>query len=231
MIKYLLFDVDDTLLDFKKGELFALQKTFFDHGVTLSDDMIIDYIKINELLWKKLETNEVTRLEVLKGRFKIFTTKYHLEYLQEFDLDEEYRSNLANHPFLIDGAIDLLLDLKDDYEIYLITNGVKKTQVRRLSLTGIDRLVKDVFISEEIGYNKPSKEYFNLAFSHIPNFNPSEALIIGDSLTSDIKGANNMGIKCVYFKHNDKDYSDYKIDYIIENLNELYDVLRSEENE
>ena len=227
MIKYLLFDIDDTLLDFKKGELFAIQKTFFDHGIILTEEMIKYYIDINMSLWKKLEKNEITKEDVLKGRFKIFVNKFNLN-LDYYPLDEEYRGNLADHPFLIDGALELLIDLKDSYNIYLITNGIKKTQERRLSLTGIDKLVKGVFISEEMGTNKPHIEYFNKVFESIPDFKKEEALVIGDSLTSDIKGANNAGLKCVYFKHHDEDLSNYKIDYIIENLNDLYDVLRRE---
>lgn len=228
MIKFLLFDVDDTLLDFKKGELFSLKKTFNDHNINVTDDMLIDYIKINKSLWKKLELNEITKQDVLDNRFKIFFQKYNIA-LNPIAFEKEYRNNLSNYPFLMDGCLELLNDLKDSYEIYLVTNGVKETQVRRLSLTGVDKLVRKAFISEEIGYNKPDINYFDYVFKNIPNFKKEEALIIGDSLSSDIKGGINAGIKTVYFKHDDnRDYLDYKIDYVISHLFDIYDILRKE---
>ena len=224
MYKYLLFDVDDTLLDFHKSSYFALIKTFKDNNVYLNEEMINDYMNINNHLWRQFEKKNITREEVLISRFKIFFTKYNLN-IDEYDFNQQYLNNLADNPFLIDNALELLNDLKDDYEIYLVSNGVKFVQDKRLSLSGIDKLVKDKFVSEEIGYNKPDIKYFEEVFKRIPNFDKNKALIIGDSLTSDIKGANNVGIKCVYFKHNDLDYSNYKIDYIITNLNQLYDIL------
>ncbi|MDY4788444.1 MAG: YjjG family noncanonical pyrimidine nucleotidase [Bacilli bacterium] len=228
MIKFLLFDVDDTLLDFKKGELFSLKKAFNDHNINVTDDMLKDYIKINKSLWKKLELNEITKQDVLDNRFKIFFQKYNIA-LDPIGFEKEYRNNLSNYPFLMDGCLELLNDLKESYEIYLVTNGVKETQVRRLSLTGVDKLVRKAFISEEIGYNKPDINFFNYVFKNIPNFKKEEALIIGDSLSSDIKGGINAGIKTVYFMHDDnKDYLDNKIDYVISHLFDIYDILRKE---
>lgn len=225
MFKYLLFDVDDTLLDFHKSSLFSLIKTFKDYGINLNDEMIDDYMTINNNLWKQFEKKAITREEVLFNRFKLFFDKYNLN-LDEIEFNKQYLTNIAYHPFLIENALEVLNDLKENYEIYLVSNGVKFVQDTRLKITGIDKLIKDKFVSEEIGFNKPDVKYFEEVFKRIPNFDKNKALLIGDSLTSDIQGANNVGLQCVYFKHNDIDYSKYKIDYIITNLNELYDILR-----
>ncbi len=198
MYRYLLFDADDTIFDFALAEKTALKTAMIECGVDFKDEYIPLYSKMNLEMWKKLERKEITKKELIDTRFSNFFKLIGIDNDGQ-QMKTSYRNNLGKQCHVLPGAKELLLKLKDDHYICLITNGLKDVQTGRLVKSGIDRIVDGVFISEEVGFEKPDKRYFDYVKSHIPGFKDEEAVVIGDSLTSDIKGGNNAGIDTIWF--------------------------------
>ena len=198
VIRNILLDLDDTLLDFHRAEAEAIRYTLKEFGIEPSDENVTLYSKINRSCWEKLELGEYTREEVLHRRFEIlFDTLGVFGDSHETQKLYEYRLSLG--AYYLDGAEALLDELYGKYKLYLATNGIVNVQSRRINDSGIGKYFDGIFVSERIGYNKPDKRFFDEAFLEIPNFKLDETIIIGDSLTSDIKGGLNAGIKTVLF--------------------------------
>lgn len=196
--KTLLFDVDDTLLDFQKAEKVALRVLFEEKGIPLTDEIEARYKKINKGLWDAFEKGELSHNEVVNTRFSLLFK----EYGEEVDgilLENNYRNYLEEGNQLMQGAFEFINQIQGEYELYIVTNGVSKTQDKRLRNAGLHSLFKDVFVSEDTGFQKPMKEYFDYVFERIPNFAPEEGLIIGDSLSADMKGGYVAGIDTCWF--------------------------------
>ncbi|MGY3777506.1 YjjG family noncanonical pyrimidine nucleotidase [Isobaculum melis] len=194
----LLFDIDDTLLDFQASEAFALQALFDAQQIPLTDDIKLQYQVINQGLWKAFEEEQISRSQVLNTRFSLLFEAYG----QQVDgalFEKKYRTYLNQGHHLISGAFSLIQTLQQDYDLYVVTNGVSKTQYQRLTDAQLLPLFKDVFVSEDTGYQKPMKEYFDYVFNRIPHLVLDKTLIIGDSLTSDIQGGNLAGIDTCWF--------------------------------
>ena len=180
MKKYdvLLFDVDGTLLDFDRAEEMGIEGLLEHYGVPVTAENKEKYHHLNKSYWERL------RFEEFFGDFGIS--------VDGMDTDRLYREYLNEGAFLIDGARELLEGLKGQYELYIITNGVAATQYHRLGKSGLDRYFKDIFISEEAGSQKPQPEYFEYCFQKMGRRDVENMLVIGDSLTSDIKGGNTL---------------------------------------
>ena len=153
---------------------------------------------MNQKLWSSFEKGEIKREELLHTRFSILFEKVGLT-LNGVHLDNLYRQYLEESAVLIDGAKSLLQKLAKQYDLYVVTNGVARTQFIRLNNSELATYFKDIFVSEEVGYQKPMKEFFNHVFEKIPHHSVDETLIIGDSLTSDIQGGINAGIDTCWF--------------------------------
>lgn len=222
----LLFDVDDTLLDFKAAERTALHLLFEEQKISLTDEIAAHYKKINQGLWKSFEEGKIGRDEVVNTRFSILFKAYG----QEIDgplFEQNYRSFLEEGNQLIHGAFELIQDLQSRYDLYIVTNGVSKTQDKRLRNSGLHPLFRDIFVSEDTGYQKPMKEYFDYVFARISNFSVEEGLIIGDSLSADIKGGQLAGLDTCWFNPERKpNHTEIVPTYEIQSLNELYQILR-----
>lgn len=225
MIRNLLLDLDDTLLDFKKAEAIAIRATFSEIGIDPSDENVELYSRINRSCWEKLELGEYTRDEVLHRRFDILFARLGVTG-DAHETQKIYEYKLSLGAFYLDGAEELLGYLKGKYRLCLATNGIVKVQTRRIADSGIAKYFDGIYVSEKIGYNKPDKRFFDAVFKDIPNFNPDETVIVGDSLTSDIKGGINAGIKTVHFNpHGKKNTSGIIPDYEISSLSELPQLL------
>ena len=227
MEKYqtLLFDVDDTLLDFGAAESLALRMLFENQKFTLTPEIEAYYKKLNHGLWKSYEEGKLDRDTVVNTRFSILFK----EYGQEVDgilLERKYRSYLEEGHQLVNGAYELITELQKDYDLYIVTNGVSRTQDKRLRDSGLYPLFKDIFVSEDTGFQKPMKEFFDYAFARIPNFSVDHALIIGDSLSSDIKGGRLAGLDTCWFNPERKPHDSEMVPtYQIQKLNELHGIL------
>lgn len=223
----LLFDADNTLLDFTKTEEHAFQETMQKHGYCCDEEVKKTYDTINHRLWKQFERGEITRDQVVFTRFGILFEALGVN-ADGVAFEKEYQETLGEGSYLIDGALELLEILKKEEgcQCYIVTNGVARTQHRRLKESGIIRYVDGIFISEEIGCQKPSSQFFDVVFATIGEEKRKDALIVGDSLTSDILGGNHAGIKtCWYNPEGMKNKTQAVADYEIQKWDELYDIL------
>ncbi len=198
MLSTIFFDVDDTLLDFKKAELVALSSTMKELGLEPTDEILARYHVINRTQWELLERGEITREQVLRRRFSLLFEEYNIPCDVE-KVKALYENFLGVGHYFIPGAPKLLETLHTKYDLYLVTNGTAYIQRRRLESAGILPYFKGLFISHEIGFNKPDPRYFEYCFSHIPAFEKEKAVIVGDSLSSDIRGGNLIGIRTCWF--------------------------------
>ena len=227
MIRYVLFDVDDTLLDFGKAEAAAIRKTFERIGIPVTGELIRRYSEINAQQWSRFEKGEITREKLLTERFDILFSELGINVPSEM-AQASYEYLLGIGHYFVDGAEELLEALKDKYELYIVSNGNASVQDRRLKSAGIIPYFKDIFISERVGFNKPSAEFFEACFERIPGFEKDKAVIVGDRLSSDILGGINAGVKTCWFNpRGDAPDPDIPADYEIKHLNELPALLES----
>ncbi len=194
----ILFDADGTLLNFSKGEREALCEALLELGVTADEDMIATYSQINEGLWKKLEKKEITKEVLVYHRFELLFDRYGIVGDPQ-KMAKAYMTSLSQKGYLLEGARELCERLYGKVRLYIVTNGIEFIQRGRFNSTGLGRYFNDVFISEIIGCEKPDVQYFAYVAEHIPNFCGEKTLIVGDSLTSDIKGGIAYGIDTCWF--------------------------------
>lgn len=197
-IKTILFDLDNTLFDFNRAERGALIKTLERLGIEPTDAIVKRYSEINLSQWKLLEQGRLTRDGVKQRRYRLLFEELGVDCDPQ-KANAVYEEQLAIGHYFVEGAPGLLEALYGHYDLYLVTNGTAKVQYGRLQSSGIEKYFKNIFISEEIGYDKPSREYFEKCFSQIPDFCKEETIIVGDSLSSDIQGGKNAGIITVWF--------------------------------
>ena len=228
MIKTLLWDIDGTLLDFSKAEEYGIRKCFeiFSLG-ECTDEMLSRYSVINRKYWEKLEKNQLTKPEVLRGRFVEFFEKEGIEFdqIDEFNLEYQYR--LGDKVFFCDNGLETVHSLKGKVKQYAVTNGTFVAQERKLKQSGLDEIFDGVFISDKIGFEKPSIEFFDAVQKVTGKFNHDEVMIVGDSLTSDIRGGNNADILCCWYNpHGGENTNNLRVDYEITNISQVQDIIQ-----
>lgn len=210
-----LLDADETVFDFKKAEANSFRLMLESFGYDYTDDRLALYSAINLRMWKALERGEVTRERLKTLRFEEFFSEIGVHDVDCLAVNDCYLSNLANSTFLIDGAQDFVRELHKHCKIYLATNGLTKAQTGRISQSSIKDYVDGAFISEQIGYAKPDKAYFEYIFDELGITDKSRVIMVGDSLTSDMQGGRNAGITTCLFcrsgEHTDSDLCDYQI--------------------
>ena len=224
MIEFLLLDLDDTILDFHKAERIALSKTIQDFGVEPTEEALALYHKINKWHWEQLELGVMTREEVLTGRFAVFFRELGKE-VDPTACARSYERNLSIGHYFLPGAEETVQALSKKYRLFLVSNGTATVQHSRLTSAGLYPYFEQVFVSQEIGFNKPDKAYFDRCFERIPGFDPKKALMVGDSLTSDIKGGINAGVRTVWINPKHKDCGDIRPDYQLDALSQLPELL------
>ena len=220
MIEFLFLDLDDTILDFHKAERIAISKTIREFGVEPTEDILNLYHGINKWHWEQLELGKLTRAEVLVNRFGVLFEKLGKE-VDAPKCAKVYEHNLSQGHWFLPGAEEAVDALSKKYRLFLASNGTAVVQKGRMTSANLYRFFETVFVSQEIGHNKPSKEYFDACFARIPGFDREKAMIVGDSLSSDIKGGVNAGIKTVWVNPEHKDCGNIKPDYEIEYLSQL----------
>ena len=226
MIEFLFLDLDDTILDFHKAERIALSKTIRDFGVEPTEDVLTLYHGINKWHWEQLELGTMTRDEVLVNRFGVLFGRLGKE-VDATACARAYEKNLSIGHYFLPGAEEAVDALSKKYRLFLASNGTASVQKGRMTSANLYRFFETVFVSQEIGYNKPSLDYFNACFATIADFDKEKAIMVGDSLSSDIKGGINAGIKTVWVNPDHKDCGDIKPDYEIEALSQLEALLEN----
>lgn len=226
---FLLFDADETLFDFHYAEREALRKSLLQNGIGYCEEYQRLYSKMNLSLWKQLELGNITKQELLATRFCRF---FEIAGIQGDTkaMQVSFQENLSAEGRLLSGALELCRELSVQFELYLVTNGVAQTQRTRLASSGLQPYLKGIFISEEIGAPKPQKEFFDAVEQSIHGFVKEQAIIIGDSLTSDIKGGNLAGIDtCWYNPKGEVNDTDAKPTYTVADYEELKRLLNIDE--
>jgi len=220
MIEFLLLDLDDTILDFHKAERIAISKTIREFGVEPTEEILNLYHEINDWHWKQLELGKLTRSEVLQNRFKVLFEKLGRE-VDAPQCAKAYEINLSQGHWFLPGAEEAVDRLSKKYRLFLVSNGTASVQKGRMTSANLYRFFETVFVSQEIGHNKPSKAYFDACFAQIPGFDKEKTMIVGDSLSSDIKGGINAGIKTVWVNPDHKKTTEIIPDHEIEALSQL----------
>ncbi len=229
----LLMDADDTIFDFPRCEYCALRSAMTENGFDFDDGICAEFSRINAALWRKFEVGEITRAELRVRRFRemiesCFSEMKDLEKNSVL-LADSYVHYLGQNAIYIDGAREALGVLKDIYDIYLITNGLKPVQESRFGIAGLGDYVKGSFISDALGVQKPDKAFFDIVLDEISEKDKSRILVVGDSLTSDMKGGRNAGLDtCLYDPKGRVKMPHELCDYRIERLIELAELDRGE---
>ena len=225
MISILFLDLDDTILDFKKAEHIAIGKTIASFGVEPTEQVRQRYSQINKAHWEMLERGELTREEVGTRRFAEVFAQEGVEG-DAVACNALYLKNLAIGHYFLPGAEEAVQRLSKKYRLYIASNGNASVQVGRMTSANLYPYFEKVFISEHLGANKPSKEFFERSFVQIPGFDPRKAMIVGDSLTSDILGGINAGIATCWVNPDHKPGKpEIKPDYEIESIAQLEELL------
>lgn len=221
----LLFDIDNTLLDFDANEAESFKRTMIDKDINYTEELYETYKVMNHQMWEAAERGEISVDQLINTRFEKLMSMYN-EKVDGVEFEEAYRAYLNKGVQEMPYVHEVLTELKKRYKLYVITNGIVETQTQRLKGSGLEQYFEKIFISEEVGANKPSKVFFNHVKENIEGFDCSKALVIGDSLTSDIKGGNLAGIDtCWICKDGMVNNSDIKPKYVIHSLKNLFEIV------
>ncbi len=222
-----LMDLDNTILDFNMAERTALSRTFTELEVPYDEELLKRYNRINIQHWEMLENGVLTREQVLVQRFEALYAERGIR-ADAWKTQDRYETLLSEGHWFMPGALDLLHDLQGEYRLFLCSNGSKTVQDGRIRSAGIADFFEKIFISEDMGCNKPEKRYFDICFEEIPGFSRERAIILGDSLSSDIRGGYNAGIlSCWYNPEHRTNDSPVKPDYEIDDLGAFRPLLKS----
>lgn len=225
--QYLLWDMDGTILDFDAAERAAIRTLFEKYGFGIcTDEMLERYAAINRRYWQALERGEMTKPEILVGRFAEFFRTEGLDESKAADFNADYQLTLGETIVFRDDAKNILLSEKGRYTLVMITNGTKTAQDKKLARSGLGEVFDYIFISEVVGCEKPGKAFFDHVFEKVGITDLSRVLVIGDSLTSDIRGGMNAGVDtCWYNPAGKENTSEVMPTYVIRNLHEVEGLL------
>lgn len=217
-------DIDDTLLDFTKCANDAIKSACNKFGVPYTTTLVDTFHPINLDLWHRLEKKEVTKEKLFDTRFQIVFDRLGIK-ADGIAFETAFRENFHESAILVDGARDLLEYLRSKYKVYVASNASMHQQTNRMKKAELDGYIDGYFVSEEIGFPKPQKEFFDACFKALPDVKPQDVVMIGDSLSADIKGACEYGLKTIWYNHRNEPTSDVKCDYIVSRLSEVKNIL------
>jgi putative hydrolase of the HAD superfamily len=224
--KHLLFDLDGTLFDYDAAEAEALKNTFLQFGLKYKSTYLKKYREVNKNLWQDFENGKISQKKLKTKRFDDLSQTLNLKF-DSSEFSDKYLFNLSKGTELISGTENLLKELCGKTKLYLITNGLTIVQKPRIKNSTIGKYFADVIISEEVGFAKPQKEIFDLAFKMMGSPKKSDVLIIGDSLSSDITGGIQYGIDTCWFNPAGKEIEDnIHPKYIISELSEILEIIK-----
>lgn len=227
MITTILWDVDGTLLDFAAAEKAAIRNLFEEYHLgECTDEMLLRYSRINKTYWEQLERGEITKAEVLVGRFQEFFEAEGIDSAIALEFNQKYQIFLGDTIVYRDNSFQIVKSLQGKVRQYVVSNGTVIAQTKKLNRSGLGALMDGVFLSEQIGVEKPNLEFFDKVFDIIGDIDRNQIMIVGDSLTSDICGGNRAGIiTCWYNPEKAEKIENVHVDYEITNLREVYRIL------
>lgn len=225
MIKAVLIDIDDTLLDFSKCAEYSMHKSFNDFGLEFDEIMFPVFEKINTGYWHRLEKGEITKSELYGKRWVTVLGEFGITHIDGNEFEEHFQRYIRESAEKVDGAEDLLKYLSAKYKIYAVSNGPHEQQIYRLRKANLLQYFTDVFTSELLCAQKPDIAFFNACFKRIGEIKSSETVIIGDSLNADVLGGINCGIKTVWFNKNNGTVKEIRPDFTVNSLYEIKNIL------
>ena len=221
MIEFLFLDMDDTILDFHKAERIAVSKTFASLGLEPTQEVVDRYHVVNQLHWQMLERGELTREQVVVQRFAALFDELGVD-IDAVKCMETYENLLCVGHYFMPGAEEALKALSSKYRLFLASNGTAKVQASRIKSANLAPWFEQIFVSQDIGANKPSPLYYERCFARIPGFEVSRAMMVGDSLTSDMRGGLNMGMHTCWVNPEHRPRNpEIPVEYEIAGLGEL----------
>jgi 2-haloacid dehalogenase len=227
MYDIVLLDADMTIWDFEASEKLALADTIESVGGDMTEEVFAFYHKINSALWKAFDQKQVTKEELSFRRFDKLL-KFLGKEGEPMALNQYYQQRLGAHSIMLPGAEDMCRTLAERCTLYILTNGMHTAQVGRFEKSPIKVYINDMFISEDMGCQKPDKEYYDKVFALIGLVDKSRAVMVGDSLTSDIRGGINAGMRTCWVNPKGKIAPpENRPDYEIESITQLTDLLKN----
>lgn len=200
-------------------------KSFEKHGFPYSEEVFRTFITENVKIWKRLEKGEITKAQLRADRWNIILKRLGIDYDGTI-IEEEFENGVAQGAYAVEGAYELLDYLYPKYELYIVSNGFRFVQESRLKIGDFRKYFKDIFLSEDIGVQKPAKEFFDYCFEKLNEPNKDDVILIGDSLSADIIGGLNYGIDGIWFNKNGDDLpEDIKPTYTVDKLKEIEEIL------
>jgi len=224
LITTVLLDVDDTLLDFHEGAREAMKQGYTEAGLQYEDKMFDVFTQINDGLWRKIETKEITRDELYQIRWNLVFDALSINYDGE-KFEEIFLRMLRTSSVPVPYALEIIKYLSSKYTVCVASNAPHDQQILRMDNVGLTPYIQHIFTSEKLGYEKPSTKFFDCCFAELGNVKRDEVIIIGDSITADIKGGIDYGIKTCWFNYRNKSDQGIKPHYIIETLKDLKNIL------
>jgi 2-haloacid dehalogenase len=222
---WLLFDADGTLFAYEGAEEQALQNVFAHYQLTYNDEVGEAYKRINQGMWKRLEEQTITLMDLRWQRFADLFIELGISQ-DAVEFSKMYLHYLGQAADLILGTLEVLEHLHGKFNLAIITNGINEVQHSRIHISGLERFFQHIFISEAIGVFKPARGFFDSVFEEIGQPPKESVLVIGDSLSSDIAGGVGYGLDtCWYNPRGEADKYGYPITYEIRELKQLLDIL------
>ena len=223
--KIVLLDLDNTLIDFNECARHSIMKSFERHGFTYTDEVFTTFITENVKIWKRLERGEITKSQLRADRWNIILSRLGIDFDGTI-IEEEFENGVAQGAYAVEGAYELLDYLFPKYELYIVSNGFRFVQESRLKIGDFRKYFKDVYLSEDVGVQKPAKEFFDYCFDKMEQPDKADVILIGDSLSADIIGGLNYGIDCIWFNKNGESLpADIKPNFIVNKLKEIENIL------
>ena len=225
MIKAVLLDVDNTLLDFNKSAQETIKSAFSELGILYSDEVFDTFLRINDMLWRKIETKEITREELHSVRWNIIFGNLNIK-ADGHEMERLFLSRLENYAIPVDGAREIVEYLSGKYKLYTASNAPYAQQVKRLTISGLIPFIVKILNFENQGINKPQKRFFEECLKAVSPATKDETVIIGDSLSADIAGGKSVGITTVWFNRGKNDCSTSGLcDYTVRSLKDIRSIL------
>ena len=224
----LLLDADNTLLDFDEAERKALNETFTQFELPVDAETVALYDRINKGLWAALDRGEMKAEKLAVERFSRLGKELNRP-LDAQQMSRAYLEQLAQHGDIVPGALEALKELSEVATLAVVTNGFEKVQMNRLALSGLDRYLDGVFVSEKVGATKPSKKIFDTALNTLGIEHRDRVLVVGDSLRTDVLGGGKLGLHTCWYNPNGQEPGDAQPTYTVTRLEELYPIVMEAE--
>lgn len=224
MIKAVLMDIDNTLLDFNECARWAMKKSYEDFGLAYKESMFAVFTATNDFLWGEIEKGKLTRDGLLLVRWKKIFEKLNIDF-DGITFEDRFRTYIEQSGHKVKDADTIMDYLKGKYAVYAASNGFERHQIGRLTVANLIDKFDGIFVSEKAGYSKPQKEFFDYCMQRMGEVKREEIIIIGDSIHADMKGGIDYGIKTCYFDYKNTNNCHLKVDYTIKKLLDIYKIL------